>query len=77
MLVQHILELFLGAASKSDKLKSEPIILLPANNGKGDDHRRTSLRSLHMQIQTGSNGKQNRALEFTSGKCKISHRSVA
>lgn len=46
-LVQHILELFLGPAPKSNELESKSIAILPADDGAGDDNRGTSLRSLY------------------------------
>ena len=75
-LIQHILELFLGAALKSNELESKSITMLPPDEGEGDDHRRPRLRSLNTETQTGSDGELVMALDFTSGNREIGHRSM-
>ena len=77
MLVQHILELFLGSTLKSNELDSKSITILPTDDGKGDDHRRPSLRSLYTETQTGSDEELDMALDFTSGNREIGHHSMA
>jgi len=76
-LIQHIPELFLGSTLKSNELESKSITILPTDDGKGDDNRRSSLRSLYTETQTGSDGELDMALDFTSGNREIGHRSMA
>jgi hypothetical protein len=76
-LIQHILELSLDSTLKPNELESKSITILPSDDGEGDDNRRPSLRSLHMETETGSDGELDKALDFTSGNREISHRSVA
>jgi hypothetical protein len=66
-LVQHVLELFFGSTLKSNELESKSITILPTDDSEGDANRRTSLWRLHMEAQTGSDGKLDMALNFTSG----------
>jgi hypothetical protein len=76
-LVQHILELFLGPAPKSNELESKSITILPSDDGTGDDNQGPSLRSLYTEPQTGSDGELDMTLDFTSGNREIGHRSMA
>ena len=76
-LIQHILKLFLGSALKSNELESKSIAILPPDDSEGDDHRRSRLRSLDTEAQTGSDGEPIKALDFASGNREIGHRSMA
>ena len=77
MLIQHIFELFLRIALKSNELEPESITLIPPNHGEGDDDRRPSTRRLHMETDTGPDWELDVALDLTSGKREILHGPMA
>ena len=77
MLIQHIFELFLRSALKSNEFESESITILPTDDGKYDDNRWPCLRSLYTKTQARSDGKLDVAFDFASGNREIGHCSLA
>lgn len=65
-LIQHILQLLLGIALKSNELDAAPIVPLPPNDGERDDDRRPGTGRLHLQMKMGADRKRRLAHDLTA-----------
>jgi hypothetical protein len=76
-LIQHVLELFLRLAFKSNELESKSITMLPTDDGEANDDRGPSARGMHMETHMRPDGDLDMALNLTSGERQIPHCPMA
>lgn len=76
-LIQHVLELFLRLAFKSNELEPKSITMLPTDDGEANDDRGPSARRMHMETHMRPDRDLDMALNLTSGECQIPHRPMA
>ena len=65
-LIQHIFQLLLGIALKSNELDAVPIVPVPPNDGERDDDRRPGTGRLHLQTKMGADRKRHLAHDLTA-----------
>jgi len=65
-LIQHVFQLLLGIALKSNELDAVPIISLPPNDGERDDDRRSGTGRLHLQMKMGADRNRRLAHDLTA-----------
>lgn len=76
LLVQHILELFLGIPFEAYEFESISFPLLPPDNTKSDNNRWSGTGGLHMETQACPKRKLDGTLDLTTVKRQIPHGSM-
>lgn len=65
-LIQHIFQLLLGIALKSNELDAAPIVPLPPNDGERNNDRRPGAGRLHLEMKMGADRKRRLAHNLTA-----------
>ena len=70
-LIEHVLKVPFSLAFESDELHAESIVLLPSDDGKGNDNRFTGAREFDIQAEMRTDGELDIGLDLSTADRKI------